>query len=67
MGCRLGDFTIGTKRRLAPRLETADATTGPLSGVVYWIDGIFQGFTGNDDAAIYHFERRTTAESKKRI
>lgn len=58
MACRLNDFNIGAWETIQHRehvVEVASATTKgmKLVGVVYKLDGKFQGFTGTKDAAIY--------------
>jgi hypothetical protein len=58
MACRLSDFSIGAWETIQHRghvVQVAPATTKglKLDGVVYKLDGVFQGFTGNKDAAIY--------------
>jgi hypothetical protein len=60
MGCSLSYFDIKKWETLQHRghvVEIAPATTKSvgtkLEGVVYKLDGVFQGFTGDKDAAIY--------------
>lgn len=62
MGCELRNFKIGTWKKLpfeghtveaAPAITAIRGTKG-LRGVVYKLDGVFQGFTGSNDAVIYH-------------
>jgi hypothetical protein len=58
MGCSLKNFTVGKWKKSTVqghKFEIAKAaTTGlKLRGVVYSLDGVFQGFTGNEEAAIY--------------
>lgn len=60
MTCTLDDFFVGSRRSLASRVDVANAATKNLRlhGVVYWVDGVFQGFTGDDDAALFHAARK---------
>ena len=60
MACRLSGFRIQAWETIQHRghvVEVAPATTKggapTLDGVVYKLDGVFQGFTGSKDAAIY--------------
>lgn len=60
MGCNLSNFDINgpwAEERLPDGgvLSTAPAATKGLrlDGVVYKVDGVFQGFTGDVDAARY--------------
>jgi hypothetical protein len=60
MACRLSYFSIEAWETIQHRghvVEVASATTKgkgtKLDGVVYKLDGVFQGFTGTKDAAIY--------------
>jgi hypothetical protein len=60
MACRLSYFDVKAWETIQHRghvVEVAPATTKgeghKLEGVVYKLDGVFQGFTGTKDAAIY--------------
>ena len=58
MACDLSSFHIQSAWRSRTidghSVKIADATTAHrrLSGVVYILDGVFQGFTGSDEAAL---------------
>ena len=58
MACKLSYFNIKAWETIQHRghvVEVAPATTKELKldDVVYKLDGVFQGFTGDKDAAIY--------------
>ncbi len=58
MGCTLKDFNIGEWETItvgAHTVEVAPAKTRGvrLDGVVYKLDGVFQGFTGTKEAAMF--------------
>jgi len=70
MACRLSDFSIETWETIQHRghvVEVASASTKggapKLDGVVYKLDGVFQGFTGNKDAAVYWVNERLDGKS----
>jgi hypothetical protein len=77
MGCRLTDFNIESEAQTlvinGHSVEIANATTKGLkvSGVVYKVNGKFQGFTGSADAARYWAEKnhppRQSTTSKRTI
>jgi hypothetical protein len=58
MGCSLKDFRIGTwatRKVGALTVETAEASTeNGLQGIVYKVDGKFQGFVGSLDGVLWH-------------
>jgi hypothetical protein len=63
MACRLNDFSIGAWETVQHRghaVEVASATTKgmKLDGVVYKLDGRFQGFTGNKEAALFWVDQK---------
>ena len=76
MTCRLSDFDIGEWKTLqinGHTVELAEATSKPLPwlpadapgtvpGVVYKVDGTFQGFTGSEDAVRYWVNQRYPVE-----
>lgn len=63
MGCSLKDFAVGQWETVnvdGHKVEMAEATTKgvrPLSGMVYKLDGKFQGFTGSRAAVLYWVKR----------
>ena len=68
MACRLRDFDIKAWETVQHRghvVEVAPATTKgmKLDGVVYKLDGVFQGFTGTKDAAIYWVNEKLDGKS----
>jgi hypothetical protein len=68
MACRLSYFNIQGWETIQHRghvVEVASASTKgtqPLEGVVYKLDGVFQGFTGDKDAAIYWVNEKLNAD-----
>ena len=63
MGCALKNFSVGQWIAHAVgshRVEIAPATTRATGtrGVVFKLDGVFQGFTGDAEAALYHAGKR---------
>ena len=65
MGCRLSDFKVGEWKTIdvqGNKVQIAPAKTlggkPVLTGVVYKVDGVFQGFTGNEDAVLYHVNNK---------
>jgi hypothetical protein len=67
MACRLSDFNIKAWETIQHRghvVEIAPAETKgmKLDGVVYKLDGVFQGFTGDKDAAIYWVNEKLNAD-----
>lgn len=71
MGCTLRDFTpLGDwQRTVLPDgriLETQPAKTTYLGtlGVLYRIDGSFQGFVGTEEAAYFWAMKKTTTGGK---
>ena len=67
MGCTLRDFKTGrweTVEHRGHEVKIADAATrnGGLSGVVYMLDGKFQGFTGDREAALSWVDRKLDSQ-----
>lgn len=68
MGCSLSDFTVGSWESVdvaGHRVAVAEAKTNylKLAGVVWKVDGRFQGFTGSKEAALYFVRRDLEAEA----
>jgi hypothetical protein len=67
MTCALSDFHIGekTEHHIGDSIVwTAPARTKGMDipGSVYWINGAFQGFTGDEEAALEHARKRIAPE-----
>ena len=66
MACNLNMFVLDGKWEATTlpngiKVDTAEAHRGTLRGVLYKINGIFHGFVGTKDAAIWWAERARVA------
>ena len=69
MACKRKQFVLDgewerTELPGGAALETAEAHTGSLAGVVYKMDGVFQGFVGSKAAARWWAERKQDGPAK---